>query len=73
MSKFHERLREIRESRHIPVSTMLDVLNMTRRNYQRYESGEIDPPSSKLIALADYFHVSTDYLLGRSDKPDAGT
>jgi transcriptional regulator with XRE-family HTH domain len=42
---------------------------MPRRNYQRYEKGEVDPPSSKLVVLANYFGVSTDYLLGRTDTP----
>jgi len=69
MSTFHERLRSLRESRNIPVSAMLELLQMTRRNYQRYEKGEVDPPSSKLVVLANYFGVSTDYLLGRSDTP----
>lgn len=69
MSTFHERLRSLRESRDIPVSAMLELLQMTRRNYQRYEKGEVDPPSSKLVVLANYFGVSTDYLLGRTDEP----
>lgn len=69
MSTFHERLRTLRESRNIQVATMLEVLDMTRRNYQRYEKGEVDPPSSNLVKLADFFQVSTDYLLGRTDKP----
>jgi transcriptional regulator with XRE-family HTH domain len=69
MSTFHERLRSLRESRKIPVSAMLELLQMTRRNYQRYERGEVDPPSSKLVLLANYFGVSTDYLLGRTDTP----
>ncbi len=69
MSTFHERLRSLRESRNIPVSAMLELLQMTRRNYQRYEKGEVDPPSSKLVVLANYFGVSTDYLLGRTDTP----
>ena len=69
MSNFHERLRTLRESRNIQVATMLEVLDMTRRNYQRYEKGEVDPPSSNLVKLADFFQVSTDYLLGRTDKP----
>ena len=51
--------------------TMAELLNITPRNYQRYESGEVDPPTSKLIKLADYFDVSTDYLLGRTNNPDS--
>jgi hypothetical protein len=49
--------------------TMAELLCITPRNYQRYESGEVDPPTSKTIFLADYFNVSLDYLVGRSDDP----
>ena len=43
---------------------------MTKRlGYQRYEYGEREPSFQKLIALADYFDVSLDYLVGRSDDP----
>lgn len=70
MPTLNERIRTLRESRNIPVSAMLDLLNMTRRNYQRYETGEVDPPTSKTIALADYFNVSIDYLVGRTDNPE---
>jgi len=41
---------------------------MTLRNYQRIEHGEINIPSLTLCALADYFGVTTDYLLGRSQE-----
>ena len=44
---------------------------MTPRNYQDYEAGKVDPPTSKLIALADYFDVSIDYLVGRTDNPNS--
>jgi len=44
-------------------------LSITYRTYQKYETGEIDPPTSKTLALADYFNVSIDYLVGRSDTP----
>lgn len=63
------RLRQLRESRNIKAKDVAELLGISYRNYQRYENGEIDTPSSKLIALADYFGVSADYLLGRSDKP----
>ena len=41
---------------------------MTLRNYQRMEGGEINVPMLTLCALADFFEVSTDYLLGRSGE-----
>ena len=46
-----------------------EILGMGQRNYQKYETGEIDPPLSKAIVLADFFNVSLDYLVGRSDDP----
>ena len=51
------------------AKSMADNLGIGYRNYQRYERGEIDPPTSKLIQLADFFDVSADYLLGRTDVP----
>ncbi len=50
---------------------MAELLNITPRNYQRYETGEVDPPTSKTIFLADYFDVSLDYLVGRTDNPNS--
>lgn len=62
-----ERLKELRLARNMTLKQMAEVLGMVQRNYQRYETGEVDPPLSKAIALADYFDVSLDYLVGRSD------
>lgn len=71
MSAFPDRLRNLRQKKNIMSKTMAELLNITPRNYQRYETGEVDPPTSKLIKLADYFDVSTDYLLGRTNNPDS--
>lgn len=63
------RLKELRLAKSMTLKAMADMLGMVQRNYQRYETGEVDPPLSKAIALADYFSVSLDYLVGRSDDP----
>lgn len=63
------RLKELRISKGLTLKTMAEHLNMVQRNYQRYENGDVDPPLSKALALADYFDVSIDYLVGRSDDP----
>lgn len=42
---------------------------VTERNYQSYEYGQSVPSATVLIALADYYGVSLDYLVGRSDNP----
>lgn len=69
MSVFANRLRELRQNRNIMSKTMAETLNITPRNYQRYEKGEVAPPTSKTTFLADYFGVSLDYLIGRTDNP----
>lgn len=43
---------------------------MKRGVYQRYESGEREIPAWALLKLADYYHTSTDYILGRTDRRD---
>lgn len=67
LSVFAERLRALRIERNLMSKTMAELLSITPRNYQRYETGDVDPPTSKTIFLADYFDVSLDYLVGRSD------
>lgn len=60
-----KRLKELRLARNLTLKQMAEQLGMVQRNYQRYETGEVDPPLSKAIALADFFHVPLDYLTGR--------
>lgn len=64
------RLKELRTSREILAKDMAANLDLSYRNYQRYENGDIDIPCTKLIALADFFGVSVDYLVGRTDNPE---
>ena len=66
---FPERLKELRCSRSLTQKQVYDAVGMSAIGYQRYEYGEREPAFSKLIALADYFDVSLDYLVGRSDDP----
>lgn len=47
-----------------------DDLGLSRRAYSSYETGDREPPKDVLIKLADYFGVSVDYLLERSDSPN---
>ena len=69
MTIYAARLRQLRLDQKIMSKQIAELLNITPRNYQRYETGEVDPPTSKTIVLADYFDVSLDYLVGRSDNP----
>lgn len=67
MAAFGERLKEEREKARVDQEEMAKLLGVTPRAYQMYEYGEGYPRYLKLIALADYFDVSLDYLVGRSD------
>lgn len=69
MAVFGDRLKELRKSKKLKQTDMAAFLGITSRNYQDYEYGKVDPPTSKTIALADFFDVSLDYLVGRSDDP----
>lgn len=63
------RIKELRKSRHISQLKMAMDLNMTQNTLSRYETGDREPGINQLIRIADYFHVSMDYLIGRSDDP----
>ena len=71
MSDFPIRLRELRLAKGDMQKQIAELLSITPRNYQRYETGEVDPPTSKMLRLANYFGVSTDYLLGQTDNPNS--
>ena len=44
-------------------------LNMSQNTISRYENGEREPGLKELVQIADYFDVSVDYLLGRTENP----
>ena len=64
-----QRLRDLRDDHDKTQQEIADVLNMHRRVYRRYESGERETPAWVVVKLAEYYHVSTDYLLGRTNDP----
>ena len=68
MEPFGKRLKELRKQKYKTQVEMAQLLDCTDRHYQRMEYGYINVPSLTLIKLADYFHVTTDYLLGREGK-----
>ena len=63
------RLKELRAKRKISQVKLAMDLNMSQNNISRYENGEREADYDTLIAIADYFDVSVDYLLGRTDNP----
>lgn len=70
MSDFSSRMKELRKERNMKQQELADIFSVKVRTYQGYEYGESYPEVAKLIAIADYFNVSLDYLVGRSDVRD---
>lgn len=67
--KIAERIKSLRKSNGFTQKTIADGIGVTEVSYQRFEYGTVRPSLEKLIAIADYFNVSLDYLVGRSDDP----
>lgn len=67
---FHERLVELRQQRGLTQKQVYEAVKMSPVGYQRYEYGDREPAFQKLIALADFYEVSLDYLCGRTDNPE---
>ena len=63
------RLKELRAARGITQREASNEIGMTESGFQHYEAGRRAPNAAHLIALADFFDVSLDYLVGRSDDP----
>ena len=68
MVKIAERLKALRKERKLRQSDVAKLLGIGVRTYQYYEGDEHRPDYEMLIKLADFFGVSTDYLLGRTGE-----
>ncbi len=69
MPKLCDRLVELKKSGGCLQKDIAKAAGVYLRTYQRYEYGERLPTADVLIALADFYNVSIDYLVGRSDDP----
>ena len=67
MEKF-QRIRDLREDKDLTQREVGEAVNVPQRTYAYYESGERMVPPHVLIALAQYYGVSVDYLLGLTDQ-----
>ena len=68
LPKFAQRLKELRKEKGLTQVEMAEFIGRTEANYQKLEYGTINVPALTLEKLADFFEVSTDYLLGRDDR-----
>ena len=69
MSDFASRARELRHSKNLTQKQIASELGVSEILWRKYESGDRAPTLDGLLSLADYFDVSIDYLVGRSDDP----
>ena len=67
MTEFCLRLKELRVSRAYAQRELAEMIGISLRAYQRYESGDREPGIPALIKLADFYGISIDELLGRTD------
>lgn len=65
----YRKVRDLREDKDITQQQMAEHLNITQATYSRYESGDLDIPTSVLIKLSKFHKLSVDYLLGLTDNP----
>ena len=64
---YYRRLRDLREDADLRQRDLARLLHCSQVCYSYYENGMRDIPSQVLVTLADFYHTSTDYLLGRTD------
>lgn len=64
----YNRIRDLREDQDLNQTQVAKMLGMSQTGYSKYETGENDIPTIILIKLADFYEVSVDYLLNRTDN-----
>ena len=64
---YENRLRDLREDRDLKQKDLAELLKIHQTTYSDYELGRLNIPIAVLHALADFYHVSVDYLLGRTN------
>ena len=67
MATFSERILALRTEKKLSQAAAAEAVGITTRTCQRYEAGEREASISTLIRMADFYGVTIDYLVGRSD------
>lgn len=66
---YYPRLKDLREDRDLMQKEIAAVLGIDQRVYSNYETGKREIPTRFVVKLADFYKTSTDYILGRTNKP----
>ena len=64
----NEKIKELRKAKRVSQVEMASALGLTKQCVSNWENDNIQPSIEMLVKIADYFGVTTDYLLGRSEK-----
>ncbi|MBQ7202472.1 MAG: helix-turn-helix transcriptional regulator [Eubacterium sp.] len=67
---YFQRLRDLREDKDLKQADIAELLGIRQTVYSRYERGFQNIPLEYLITLADFYKVSTDYILGRTNNKE---
>ena len=67
---FNERLKELRLNSELTQKDIAHITGVSIRAFQRYEHGDTEPNIKTLICLADFFNVTLDYFVGRTDNAE---
>ena len=70
MLKINARIKKLRIDNKLTQKQMAQILNIREASFQRFEYGTGRPSLDSLLIIADYFNVSLDYLVGRTDNPE---
>ena len=66
----YKRIRDLREDSDLTQKQAAEIFNCSQQVYSNYELGQRDIPTDLLIKMSKFYNVSTDYILGLTDKPE---
>ena len=66
---YYPRLKDLREDKDLVQKEIANILGIDQRVYSTYETGKREIPTRFVVALADFYNTSTDYILGRTNNP----
>lgn len=69
MGKFSERLKELRIEQKVSQQELGKIVNSSKMAISHWESGHSEPSIAQLIILSDFFGVTVDYLIGKTETP----
>ena len=67
---YYKRIRELREDNDVLQKDIAKLLNTTQQHYSRIENGTTEITADRVVALAKFYNVTSDYILGLSDKKE---